>query len=371
MRVLHLHSGNLYGGVESLLIALATQNSTRLENVVAVCFEGRLSAELRQRRVEVHRLPAVRLSRPDSVLRARKALRDLLTELSCEVVICHSVWAMAVFGRAVRSARKPLLLWVHDVWEGSHWLQRLASRRRPDLAICNSNFTAESVDRVYPGLPREVLYCPVPAPTRRPDPSVREEIGTPLEALVIVQVSRMEEWKGHELHLRALALLRDLPQWECWMVGGAQRPQEDAYERRLRELTAELGIAERVRFLGLRPDVPRLLTATDIFCQPNTSPEPFGISIVEALYSGLPVVSTGMGGAGEILDGGYGLVVPPRPQAIAGGLRSLLEDPELRASLSDRGPSRALELCDPRRQAERLHELLRRVQKRFPAAFTA
>ena len=65
-------------------------------------------------------------------------------------------------------------------------------------------------------------------------------------------------------------------------------------------------------------DVPRLLAAADIHCQPNISPEPFGIAFIEALAAGLPVVTSAIGGAIEIVDDTCGRLVPAsdpgRPQ---------------------------------------------------------
>ena len=66
-----------------------------------------------------------------------------------------------------------------------------------------------------------------------------------------------------------------------------------------------------MRWLGQRRDVPELLAAADIYCQPNVGAEPFGIVFVEALYTGLPVVTTALGGALEIIDASCGVLVPP------------------------------------------------------------
>ncbi len=80
----------------------------------------------------------------------------------------------------------------------------------------------------------------------------------------------------------------------------------------------------------------RLLAAADIHCQPNTGPEPFGITFIEALYAGLPVVTTSIGGALEIVDGSCGMLVEPNdPAALAGALRRLIEDRELRADVAE------------------------------------
>ena len=79
--------------------------------------------------------------------------------------------------------------------------------------------------------------------------------------------SRMEACKGHFQHLQALARLKNLrTNWVCWIVGGPQRPQEEKYFCSLKDAAEELGISGRLRFLGQRSDVPRLLAASDIFC---------------------------------------------------------------------------------------------------------
>jgi glycosyltransferase involved in cell wall biosynthesis len=195
---------------------------------------------------------------------------------------------------------------------------------------------------------------------------VRAELGAAPEAAVVIQVSRMEEWKGHRLHLNALARLAGAPggsggrsKWSCWIVGGAQRAHEARYLEALRAEAAALGIGSRVNFLGQRGDVARLLAAADIHCQPNTGPEPFGITFIEALYAGLPVVTTAIGGALEIVDGSCGILIEPNdPAALAEALGRLIEDRELRARLGATGPARATALCEPRAQLQALARAL-------------
>ena len=169
----------------------------------------------------------------------------------------------------------------------------------------------------------------------------------------------MEGGKGHELLLLALTTLRELPSWVAWIVGGAQRPQELYYLSSLKKAAAALGIEDRVMFLGQRSDVPRILEAADIHCQPNTGPDSFGITFIEALYAGIPVVTTAMGGAQEIVDDSCGILVPPNdPQALGAALQQLIQDSALRSRLGAAGPIRARQLCDPATQMARLGELL-------------
>ncbi len=131
----------------------------------------------------------------------------------------------------------------------------------------------------------------------------------------------------------------------------------------MHEQASRLGIIDRVRFLGKRTDVPRLLAAGDIFCQPNLgSPEPFGIVVVEALGAGLPVVSTAMGGVLEIVDDSCGMLVPPGDvESLANALRQLLMDTDLRRKFADHAPARAQFLCAPQRQMRILEQVLNAV----------
>jgi glycosyltransferase involved in cell wall biosynthesis len=184
-------------------------------------------------------------------------------------------------------------------------------------------------------------------------------MGVPNDVVVILQVSRMEAWKGHMLHLQALSKIKDMREWVCWILGGPQRPEEERYMSMLQRTAAELGIGSRVRFLGQRKDVPRLLAAADVFCQPNKGPEPFGIVFIEALWAGLPVLTTAMGGPMEIIDESCGfLVEPENPAVLADSLRKLIESPELRARLGRGGAPRAQQLCNPASQINKIERCL-------------
>ena len=122
---------------------------------------------------------------------------------------------------------------------------------------------------------------------------------------------------------------------------------------------AALGIADRVEFLGERSDVRRLLADSDIYCQPNIEPDAFGISLVEAMAAGLPVVTSALGGAKEIVDETCGVLVAPRDSArLASELSALLDDRGRRERLGAQGPARARALCDPASQMPRIAEIL-------------
>lgn len=370
LRVLHLHAGNMYGGVETLLMAQARFRhlSPALELHFGLCFEGRLSRELSSTGAPVHLLGQARISRPWSSWRARIRLKELLRGEHFDAVICHMPWPLAVFGPTVRAAGPKLIFWAHSDHSGKGWLERMARRSVPDMAISTSRYVGAFVANLYHDVPTEVLHAPLPlidSPDRaewRED--ARREFGIGQKDVVIAQVSRFESWKGHLLHLEALSQLVANRAWTCWFVGGPQGAGESAYFKQVKAAVKRLGLAERVRFLGQRADVPRLLAGADIFCQPNQGPEPFGIVFVEALWAGRPVVTTALGGGLEIIDPSCGILTEPGNAAsLATALERLIESAEMRAQLGKAGPARAKQLCDPASQMHVLEELIRKATR--------
>lgn len=365
MRVLHLHSGNMYGGVETLLATLVREAAAApgMRPEVALCFPGRLADELQAMGRPAFRLDPFRLSRPHSLLKARHQLRRLLREQAFDAVVCHQPWACVAFGPVVRAAGFPVVLWVHQPIEGGALLDRLARRVRPDLAICNSRFTQSRVREWLPGVDTEVLYYPVappaPASVAGDRARYRRELATPEDDVVVMTACRMEPWKGHRVLLAALEGLGATPGWTCWIVGGAQNAEELVYERELRHAACVFGLESRLRFAGHRSDVGALLRAADVYCQANTTPEAFGISFVEAMYAGLPIVTSALGGPLEIVDRDCGYLLPPGDSgAIGDTLRTLIVDGDLRDRMGRAARSRPAAICDPFVQMQQLQQVL-------------
>jgi len=361
MKVLHIYAGNLFGGIETFLISLAKGQHLcpEMTSHFALCFEGKLAQELRHNQAPVHLLGNVRISRIWTIWRSQQQLKQLIDRENFDVVICHACWSQAIFGRVVT---KPLVFWCHDVILGDHWLDRLARTVKPKLAIANSTYTRTSLEKFY-DVPTTVILCPVypPVITEKDHnlQQTRQSLNTNPEKIVIIQVSRLERWKGQSLLLSALGQLRDLSTWECWIVGGVQRPQEEVYLQELRSQAQSLGIINQVKFLGQRSDVPNLLAAADIHCQPNLGAEPFGITFIEALYAGLPVVTTNMGGGAEIVNSSCGILVEPKNSTeLAKALRSLIINSAQRQELGSHGHTRAKQLCDPAQQINQLYNCL-------------
>jgi glycosyltransferase involved in cell wall biosynthesis len=342
-----------------MVMAAERRRCPRLQPEYALCFDGPLRERLAATGVPLHDLGRVRWRSPLLVRAARRRLEALLSARAYDAVVTHSMWAHSVFAPVIRRASPLLVYWGHDYVDGKGWLQRWAGRTPPHLVIANSRFTAGGV---IASAPVRVVHSPLSLPAATGGvrtAAIRAELGTSADATVIVQVSRLERLKGHDILLNALGELRDLP-WRCWIVGGAQRPAEREYLDALVRRCNQLGIADHVQFVGQREDVQDILSAADVFCQPNASPDAFGLVFVEALAAGLPVVTSACGGALEVVDPACGALVPPQDSAaLALALRRLLQDPRLCRQLGSHGPARARSLCDPTRQLEALRSVLR------------
>ena len=134
-------------------------------------------------------------------------------------------------------------------------------------------------------------------------------------------------------------------------------------------LVDQLDLTERVRFLGSRDDARDVIAASDVYCQPNLEPEAFGLSLIEAMYARLPVVTSAAGGALEIVDDTCGELTPLGDAgAVADALARLIADPARRDSLGDAGRHRARALCAPDLQMPHIERVLASAARTRPAA---
>jgi glycosyltransferase involved in cell wall biosynthesis len=360
--VLHIASGRLYGGIERMLTTVAECGHDGVEFAVAA--EGRLLKELRDRGAKVHFLGDVRLRNPSSILRARHVIRSVLRTRQPSSVICHAPWSHALFAGVARSCGVPTVLWQHDRAAGGSLVERACRAAGADLVICNSQWTARTAAVLQPDAPCRVIYCPVASPAVSADVRgrTRAVMGASAEDVVVLAASRLEPWKGHLDLIRALSRLVARP-WVLWIAGGAQRPHERAYFAEIEAEVRRLGVESRVRFLGERRDVRELLAGADILAQANVEPEPFGVIFAEALLAGVPVVTTNMGGAPEIVSSSCGrLVEPGDVSLLAEALDALIADSSLRATLGAAGPPHAAARCDPSLVLPQIDEALSSIR---------
>ncbi len=250
------------------------------------------------------------------------------------VIYANSQKAFVLSAIAAFFLRKPLIWHLHDIPDRAHFgraqlrLQILLANRCARRVIVPS----EAVKRAFVAAGGSAtLVRIVPNGVAVPDADsgtteeLRAMLGLPDGPLVGV-FSRLAHWKGQHVVLQALA---GIPDVRC-VIAGTALFGEDAYSRELQALVARLGLRDRLVFLGQRNDIPDLMRAVDIVIHPSIAPEPFGLTVVEGMLVGTPVIGTAAGAIPQILDDGRAgwLVAPGDAEALGKAIREIFASPE-------------------------------------------
>lgn len=210
-------------------------------------------------------------------------------------------------------------------------LQRLAFRWGVQPVAIGAA-VAESVPPIYGCAVRATIPNGIPvADYQAPQsarPQVRATLGLSPEAIVFLAVGRLNPQKNHALLLEAFSqVVAAVPQARLLIAG------EGELHSALREQIARLGLGSRAMLLGVRQDVPRLLSAADVSVMSSTW-EGNPLAVMEAMAAGRPVVSTAVGCVPELISPATGCLVPAgATDALAGALIALAHDPERRRLL--------------------------------------
>lgn len=172
-------------------------------------------------------------------------------------------------------------------------------------------------------------------------------------------VGNLRPVKGQDLLIRAAAkVITQHPDTHLVLVG------EGNERKKLEELCAQLKVEHNVHFLGARSDVPELLHAFDVFTLTSYK-EGCPNSVLEAMASGVPVISTEFGGAARLISAEVGIIIPERDEiALADALISLIRDPVRRQEMGKAARRRALEFFSLERMIKDRETLLLELLKK-------
>ncbi len=372
------HSAKPAGGELAMIRLIGTM--TGIQPHVILGEDGPLVDLLRARAIDFEVLPiagATSVSRTSTSGRAAAAtalysvrLSRRLRQLRPDVVYANSLRAAFYGLPAARMAGLPGVWHVRDritsdyLSPGLTRTVRTAVRHLPDAVIANSAATLATLR-----LPADADGTVVASPLV-PQEQEEKPPKPPAGPLVVTSLGRLAHWKGQHIALQAFAVAFPYGTERLRIVGQALFGEHD-YADGLRRLARELGVADRVDFLGHREDVPAILASSHILVHSSILPEPFGNAVVEGMAAGLAVVASDGGGPREIItDGVDGLLTPlGNVEELAAALRRLAGDAPMRDRLGAAGQLSAARF-HPDVLGPRVEAVLRRVlRRRLGAAY--
>ncbi|MEX2670964.1 MAG: glycosyltransferase family 4 protein [Phycisphaeraceae bacterium] len=366
MRILHVVSHLGTGGMERVLFTLLREQQ-QLGVEIQLCVLGTENA-FPERLEGLGRVDFLgydgSLKDVRGMWRTIGKLRQKIREYQPDVVHAH-LWPTARLVASAMAGMAPqLLVHIHDTRDwlaGTGWRDRmLRQMTRRAFHIRQPRFVAVSqACRAYtqehlPWLRGEIPVVPNAFDARdfetadAASDSAGRAAGRPL---IVGSAGRLSEEKGHEFLIRAVALLRDRGVDVELRIAGS-----GGLGSRYEQIISELELGDRVELVGKVADMQAFYQGLDVYCQPSTGGEGMPIVILEAMAMNLPIVSTDIAGAPEVVeDGEHGLLVPPsNPPALAAAIERLHADSAMRTRLAANARRRALHDFTGRRMAERI-----------------
>lgn len=311
-----------------------------------------------------HASIAVRLLRVAADLPSYQGrLRDALSAIDPDVLHSNGFKAHIMAARAWRKG--PGLVWhVHEYVSGRPMTRALLRRyaARASVLVANSESVAADVRGVTGSrAPIQVIHNAVDL-VRFSPAGASEDLDllcglgqAPPGTVRIGLVATFSRWKGHETFLRALAALPPALPIRGYVVGGALYDTDGSQYsvEELRALAASLNLDRRVGFAGFVHPVERAMRALDVVVHASTLPEPFGLVIAEAMACGRAIVTSGTGGAAELVRDGVDAVThrPGDFVDLAAQLERLASDSARRDRIGLEGRNTAVRRFDAGRIA--------------------
>ncbi len=345
MKILFLDQSGKPGGAELCLIDIA--KPYRDSCLVGLFVDGDFRQLLEQQQipVEVLATEAIKVRKESSLIQSLSSVTALLPLIAkvvqkarqYDLIYANTQKALVVGALASFLSRRPLVYHLHDILSKDHFsatnlkVAVTLANRFASLVIANSKASQDAflaaggrsdiVDVVYNGFQPEVYQI---------DRTNVSQLKTQLELdgqFTVGHFSRLSPWKGQHILIEALTYC---PKNVTAIFVGDALFGEQEYVEKLHKQVAELGLENRVKFLGFRSDVPQLMAICDLVAHTSTAPEPFGRVIVEAMLSGIPIVAAQSGGAIELIEPGInGFLVPPdQPQLLAEVINTCYNQPE-------------------------------------------
>lgn len=353
-----------------LLPWLRALQSYTEENHLACCF-GVCKDRLAKENLVLHHLPIQRTWNPFRNLRALIATVRLLRSDRWDIIVVHSATAAAVARVAcMLTGFRPVMYVMHGMYATEHtpFFPRIISNAvERVLAAVTDAFQFVSEEDLKTARTSGILKrhhqafwgcVGVSASIFRPDPeigaAVRERWQIPADAIVVGVVARVVREKGFvEFFSMAREIAASVSSVRFMIVGDSLPSDRDGILPELKSWIVQTGISDRFIFVGFTDAVSDYLNSMDIFVLP-TYREGFPVSVMEAMSTGLPVVTTSIRGCREaVVHGVTGLLVPPRDsRSLTDAVLSLVQDRSKRHAMGEAGRKRIIESFEEKSMAD-------------------
>jgi glycosyltransferase involved in cell wall biosynthesis len=269
-------------------------------------------------------------------------LSSFLKQHSFDIIHTSSLLA-EIFGSPAwfLSGRKGRLIWhIHNIQPPGfrRWMHTVMARIFPSRLICVSEATAEPYRKSQKDI--RVIYNAIAPITERSTFDIGHELGIDKNTFIISLVGRICHQKGQLCLVEASEILvRQVINVKFIIVGSSSESEPTAYEKNLREVIQKKGLEKCFVFTGVRNDAAQIIEQSDILVAPATGPDTLPTVISEAMRAGRPVIATNTGGQPEMVeDGKSGFIIEPgRPDILAEKMKILIENPEMRKEMGQRG----------------------------------
>ncbi len=339
MNIVHTEASCGWGGQEIRILEESRGLIERGHEVRVLCpATSRIFEEGPKRGVPTTALPIGRKN-----LQGLFALRRFLKQNPVDVINTHSstdTWLAALACRTLIKA--PPIVRTRHISSPipNNWASRWLYTRAVSHIVTTGEALRQQVIEQTGADPARITSVPTGIDPERFKPGDKREarikLGLDPEANYIGIVATLRSWKGHLYLLEAFAKL-DAPGWKLLIVGDG--PQRETLLKRVDELK----IKQNIILAGQQPNPEDWLRTMDIFCLPSYANEGVPQAILQAMLTGLPIVTTPIGAILEaVTDGETALIVPPKDAtALAAAIARLLDDPDLATRLGAAARRRA------------------------------